>query len=121
MPLLASNAVCRNASSPTADHAATRRRVPDVTVGAGSKAPSLCAARHHVTRRIVPTLQASDQEETEMLNGDAARYRTQDMMRSSQAHRESRAVAKRRSERRHARVRGVLTSAITLVTLPTHR
>jgi len=43
------------------------------------------------------------------------------MMRSSQAHRESRDVAKRRSERRHARVRGVLTSAIALVTLPIHR
>jgi hypothetical protein len=43
------------------------------------------------------------------------------MMRSSQAHRASRDVANRRSERRHARVRGVLTSAMTLVTLPIHR
>jgi hypothetical protein len=57
----------------------------------------------------------------QMLNGDAAKYRTQDMIRASEAHRAGRAQAKRRAARRNARVRGVLASAAALVTLPFHR
>jgi hypothetical protein len=56
-----------------------------------------------------------------MLNADAARYRTQDLVRASETHRASRAVAKRRGERRNTRVRGVLASAAALITLPIHR
>lgn len=57
----------------------------------------------------------------EMLNGDAARYRTQDMVRASEAHRASREIAMRRSAHRRAQVRGVLSTVATLVTLPLHR
>ena len=56
-----------------------------------------------------------------MLNGDAARYRTQDMMRASQTHRAGKAIAKRRAEHRNARVRGALAAVATLISLPIHR
>jgi hypothetical protein len=56
-----------------------------------------------------------------MLNGDAARYRTQDMQRSSEAYRAGRDAAKRHTERRNAKVRGVLASVATLFTFPIHR
>lgn len=56
-----------------------------------------------------------------MLNGDAARYRTHDMMRASQAHRAGKAIAERRAERRNTRVRGALAAVAALITLPIHR
>lgn len=56
-----------------------------------------------------------------MLNGDAARYRTQDMLRASEAHRASKAQAKRHAERRNARLRTVMSSTVALLSIPFHR
>jgi hypothetical protein len=56
-----------------------------------------------------------------MLNGEAARYRTQDMVRASEMHRTGRGVAKRRSDRRRAKASGILSAAATLIALPIHR
>ena len=56
-----------------------------------------------------------------MLNGDIARYRTQDMLRSSEAHRASRSLAKKHAERRNRRVRGTASGIAALITLPIHR
>ena len=56
-----------------------------------------------------------------MLNGDAARYRTQDMVRAADAHRVSRPAAKRRAERRTDRVRTAVSATVALLAIPFHR
>jgi hypothetical protein len=56
-----------------------------------------------------------------MLNGDAATYRTQDMLRASEAHRVSRETAARHAKRRNARIRRAASVAIALLPVPSHR
>ena len=56
-----------------------------------------------------------------MLNGDVAKYRTQDMLRSSEAHRATRSLAKKQAERRNRRIRSTASGIAALVTLPIHR
>ena len=56
-----------------------------------------------------------------MLNGDVAKYRTQDMLRSSEAHRASRSLAKKHAERRNRRIRTTASGIAALVDLPIHR
>jgi hypothetical protein len=56
-----------------------------------------------------------------MLNGDIARYRTQDMLRSSEAHRGTRELARKHADRRNRRIRSAASGIAALVTLPIHR
>jgi hypothetical protein len=56
-----------------------------------------------------------------MLNGDAAKYRTQDMIRASEAHRASKAQAKRHAAGRNARLRTAMSSTVAMLTIPFHR
>jgi hypothetical protein len=53
-----------------------------------------------------------------MLNADAARYRVNDMVRSSDAHRVSRGIAARRSAQRKTVVRRVITTTAGLLPVP---
>jgi len=53
-----------------------------------------------------------------MLNGDTAKYRVNDMVRSADLHRASRQLAKRRSARRATSVRVVVASALAMLTIP---
>jgi hypothetical protein len=56
-----------------------------------------------------------------MLNGDVARYRTQDMLRASEARRAGRELAKKYTDRRNRRIRNAASGIAALVTLPLHR
>ena len=84
-------------------------------------AQPVCAGRHRSKGTRVPTLQASNKEADEMLNGDVAKYRTQDMLRSSEAHRATRSLAKKQAERRNRRIRSTASGIAALVTFPIHR
>ncbi len=53
-----------------------------------------------------------------MLNADAAKYRVNDMVRSSEAHRVSRASAARHSAHRKVIVRRVAATAVAMLPLP---
>jgi hypothetical protein len=53
-----------------------------------------------------------------MLNGDAAKYRVHDMVRSAEGHRASRSLADRRSAQRAASIHRIATSAMALLTIP---
>ena len=53
-----------------------------------------------------------------MLNGDAAKYRVNDMVRSAEAHRVSRSIAARRTAQRAASIRRVAASTAALLTIP---
>ncbi len=53
-----------------------------------------------------------------MLNGDAAKYRVSDMVRSADARRASRSIAARRSAQRAESIRRVAASTMTLLTIP---
>ena len=53
-----------------------------------------------------------------MLNGDAAKYRVNDMVRSAEGHRASRSSAARRSAERASSIRRIATSTVALVTMP---
>ena len=53
-----------------------------------------------------------------MLNGDAARYRVNDMVRSGESHRASRSIAKRRASQRRALTRRIITTAAALLPIP---
>ena len=53
-----------------------------------------------------------------MLNGDAATYRVNDMVRSAESYRASRSIAARRSARRATAIRRVATSTVALLSLP---
>jgi hypothetical protein len=61
------------------------------------------------------------EEATEMLNGDIARYRTDDLLRASDARRVRRTTERRHATARRAHVRAIATSVVTLVTVPFHR
>ena len=54
----------------------------------------------------------------EMLNGDAAKYRVHDMVRSAEGHRASRPIAEVRSDRRASTIRRVAAATVTLLTVP---
>jgi hypothetical protein len=56
-----------------------------------------------------------------MLNGDVAKYRTHDMLRSSEAHRAGRELAKKYADRRNRRIRSAASGLAALITLPIHR
>jgi len=53
-----------------------------------------------------------------MLNGDAARYRVHDMVRSAEGHRSSRSIAAGRSARRATTIRRVATATAALLSMP---
>jgi hypothetical protein len=75
------------------------------------------STRGHAT----PYAAGIEEEADEMLNGDVAKYRTQDMLRSSEAHRASRSLAKKHAERRNRRIRTTASGIAALVTFPIHR
>jgi hypothetical protein len=56
-----------------------------------------------------------------MLNGDIARYRTDELLRTSDARRVRRTTERRQSAARRAHLRAIATSVVTLVTVPFHR
>jgi hypothetical protein len=53
-----------------------------------------------------------------MLNGDAAKYRVQDMIRSAEGHRAGRSIAAVRSDRRVSTIRRVAAATAALLSLP---
>lgn len=53
-----------------------------------------------------------------MLNGDAAKYRVNDMVRIAEGHRASRSSAARRSAQRVTAIRRVVAPTLTLLTIP---
>jgi hypothetical protein len=53
-----------------------------------------------------------------MLNGDAAKYRVHDMVRSAEGHRASRPIASRRSDRRASTIRRVAAATAALLSVP---
>ena len=53
-----------------------------------------------------------------MLNGDAAKYRVHDMVRSAEGHRAGRPIAARRSDRRASTIRRVAAATAALLSLP---
>jgi hypothetical protein len=57
----------------------------------------------------------------EMLNGDVARYRTDDLVRASEARRIRRPSERRHAQRRRARISSFASSVATLVTVPFQR
>jgi hypothetical protein len=61
------------------------------------------------------------EEATEMLNGDIARYRTDELLRTSDARRVRRTTERRHTAARRAHFRAIATSVVTLVTVPFHR
>jgi hypothetical protein len=77
----------------------------DITRGAALGLP--CGHRH--------------EEATEMLNGDIARYRTDDLLRTGDARRVRRTTERRHAAARRAHLRAIATSVVTLVTVPFHR
>ena len=54
----------------------------------------------------------------EMLNGDVARYRVHDMVRSAEGHRAGRPVAAARSDRRASTIRRVAAATVALLSVP---
>jgi len=54
----------------------------------------------------------------EMLNGDAARYRVHDMVRSAEGHRASRPIAAGRSDRRASTIRRMTAATVALLAVP---
>jgi hypothetical protein len=54
----------------------------------------------------------------QMLNGDAAKYRVQDMIRSAEGHRAGRSIAAVRSDRRVSTIRRVAAATAALLSLP---
>jgi hypothetical protein len=56
-----------------------------------------------------------------MLNGDIARYRTDDLLRTSDARRVRRPTERRHAARRRTHLRTAATSVAALVTLPFRR
>jgi hypothetical protein len=54
----------------------------------------------------------------EMLNGDVARYRTDDLLRAGAAHRASRMAVDRERAARATRLRRMLTTAIAKLPIP---
>lgn len=61
---------------------------------------------------------AIDTGGAQMLNGDAAKYRVNDMVRIAEGHRASRSIAARRSAQRATSIRRVAASTATLLTIP---
>ncbi len=53
-----------------------------------------------------------------MLNGDAAKYRVHDMVRSAEGHRASRPIAAVRSDRRASTIRRVTAATVALLSVP---
>jgi len=53
-----------------------------------------------------------------MLNGDAAKYRVHDMIRSAEGHRAGRPIAAVRSDRRAATIRRVGAAMAAVLSLP---
>jgi hypothetical protein len=53
-----------------------------------------------------------------MLNGDVARYRTDDLLRAGAAHRASRMAVDRERAARATRLRRMLTTAIAMLPIP---
>lgn len=53
-----------------------------------------------------------------MLNGDAARYRVHDMVRSAEGHRVGRPIAAGRSDRRATTIRRVAAATVALLSVP---
>lgn len=53
-----------------------------------------------------------------MLNGDAAKYRVHDMVRSAEGHRAGRPIAAVRSDRRASTIRRVAAATAALLSLP---
>jgi hypothetical protein len=53
-----------------------------------------------------------------MLNGDVAKYRVHDMVRSAEAHRAGRPIAAVRSDRRASTIRRVAAATAALLSLP---
>jgi hypothetical protein len=56
-----------------------------------------------------------------MLNGDIARYRTDDLLRAGDARRVRRPTERKHLARRRAHLRTLATSVAALVTVPFHR
>jgi hypothetical protein len=56
-----------------------------------------------------------------MLNGDIARYRTDDLLRTGDARRVRRTTERRHAAARRAHLRAIATSVVTPVTVPFHR
>ena len=54
----------------------------------------------------------------QMLNGDAAKYRVHDMVRSAEGHRAGRRIAAVRSDRRASTIRRVAVATAALLSLP---
>jgi hypothetical protein len=54
----------------------------------------------------------------QMLNGDAAKYRVHDMVRSAEGHRAGRPIAAVRSDRRASTIRRVAAATAALLSLP---
>jgi len=53
-----------------------------------------------------------------MLNGDAATYRVNDMLRNAENHRASRSIAARRSAERASSIRRIATATVALLAMP---
>ena len=53
-----------------------------------------------------------------MLNGDAAKYRVHDMVRSAEGHRAGRPVAAVRSDRRATTIRRVTAATVAILSVP---
>ena len=53
-----------------------------------------------------------------MLNGDVARYRVHDMVRSAEGHRVGRSLAERRAARRATSLRRIASSTVALLSIP---
>ena len=54
----------------------------------------------------------------QMLNGDVARYRVHDMVRSAEGHRVGRPIAAARSDRRASTIRRVAAATAALLSVP---
>ena len=54
----------------------------------------------------------------QMLNGDVARYRVHDMVRSAEGHRAGRPIAAARSDRRASTIRRVAAATAALLSVP---
>jgi hypothetical protein len=96
----------------------TPEDVPCITSPMSPTARLDVDGRHRRPSDARPTLLTSTQEAIRMLNGDVARYRTQDLVRAGEAHRASRAIAARRQAARGTRVRRVITTAVAMLPIP---
>ena len=54
----------------------------------------------------------------QMLNGDAAKYRVHDIVRSAEGHRASRPIASRRIDQRASTIRRVAAATAALLSVP---